>query len=73
MKTDEIVALAAAHLWHSPCAPETARSVSAGEGGGLVHGPTFMANPLACAVADASIWLLLSRGCGCARSATSST
>ena len=44
------------------CTPAVAGAVSGGEGGGLMHGPTFMANPLACAVALASLGLLTGAG-----------
>jgi len=40
------------------CTQAVAEAVSSGEGGGLMHGPTFMANPLACAVALESLALL---------------
>jgi adenosylmethionine-8-amino-7-oxononanoate aminotransferase len=43
------------------CTPRVATGVCAGEAGALMHGPTFMANPLAAATACASIDLLLSR------------
>ncbi len=38
--------------------PAVASAVSAGPGGALMHGPTYMANPLACAAGLASIGLL---------------
>jgi adenosylmethionine-8-amino-7-oxononanoate aminotransferase len=43
------------------CSTRVARGIAGGEAGVLMHGPTFMANPLACSVALASLDLLEER------------
>ena len=44
------------------CTPAVAQGICEGDAGGLMHGPTFMANPLACATATASLELLADGG-----------
>ena len=43
------------------CSDEVSHGICKGEAGCFMHGPTFMGNPLACSVANASIDLLFSQ------------
>ncbi len=43
------------------CSDKISRGICEGEAGVFMHGPTFMANPLACSIAFASVELLISQ------------
>lgn len=42
------------------CSDKLASTICSGEAGAFMHGPTFMGNPLACAIANASLEVLFS-------------
>jgi len=44
------------------CTTQVAQTVERSELGAILHGPTFMGNPLACRIAAASVDLLMARG-----------